>query len=503
LPEERITDSPVPTGGGSIATGVERVGVGGGLTSLIAQPGLAHHSQPWYGGAVIQRRETIFRRLLGVSDALALSLAIAIGALLFGGDTVAPGAIAAPLLLILIAKAMGLYDRDAHLLHKTTLDEVPRLLGLSTGAVLLIWLADGLVVAGEFDRPQAVVTWAVLFTGLIGLRALARFLALRSTPIERCLFVGDERSAEEFREKLATSHAVRAELVGWLPTSAEPTPEEEALLPDRVRNLIAQRDVHRVVLGPGPGTRESLLDAIRRIQGHQVRVSVLPDVSRVVNSSVELDRLNGITLLGLRRFDMTLSSRLIKRSFDIAGSALGLTLTAPLLAVTAIAIKLDTPGPVLFRQRRAGRHGEPFEMLKFRSMVDGADEQKEALRHLNEADGVFKIADDPRITRVGKVIRALHIDELPQLVNVLRGEMSLVGPRPLPLDEDRRIQGWHRRRLDLRPGITGPWQVLGSARIPVREMVKLDYQYVAHWSLWNDIRILLLTVGHVARRRGQ
>jgi lipopolysaccharide/colanic/teichoic acid biosynthesis glycosyltransferase len=129
---------------------------------------------------------------------------------------------------------------------------------------------------------------------------------------------------------------------------------------------------------------------------------------------------------------------------------------------------------VFFRQARAGRHGQPFEMVKFRSMVLGAEEKQDELMH-----------------------------ELPQLINVVRGEMSLVGPRPLPLDEDRRIEGWHRRRLDLSPGITGPWQILGSARIPVREMVKLDYQYVADWSLWNDVRILLLTTGHVARRRGQ
>jgi lipopolysaccharide/colanic/teichoic acid biosynthesis glycosyltransferase len=152
--------------------------------------------------------------------------------------------------------------------------------------------------------------------------------------------------------------------------------------------------------------------------------------------------------------------------------------------------------------RHAGRHGEAFEMLKFRSMVDGAERQRDDLVHLNEADGVFKIADDPRITRVGRVIRRLHIDEIPQLVNVVRGDMSLVGPRPLPLDEDRRIEGWHRRRLDLRPGITGPWQVLGSSRIPISEMVQLDYQYVANLSLWNDIRILLLTVPQIARRRG-
>jgi len=175
---------------------------------------------------------------------------------------------------------------------------------------------------------------------------------------------------------------------------------------------------------------------------------------------------------------------------------------AGVLLATAIVVKLDSPGPILFRERRAGRHGAPFSMLKFRSMVEGADEQKDDLRHLNEADGVFKIAQDPRITRAGRLLRPFHLDELPQLANVLRGEMSLVGPRPLPLDEDSRLEGWHRRRLDLRPGITGVWQVLGSSRIPVREMVRIDYQYVANWSLWNDIRILLLTVPQVVRRRG-
>src|SRR5204863_154310 len=124
------------------------------------------------------------------------------------------------------------------------------------------------------------------------------------------------------------------------------------------------------------------------------------------------------------------------------------------------------------------------------------------LRHLNEADGVFKIANDPRITRVGRLLRKAHIDELPQLFNVIRGEMSLVGPRPLPLDEDCAIQGWHRGRLELPPGITGYWQVLGSTRVPVKDMVKLDYLYVANWSVWGDIKLLLRTVPVVLRRRG-
>src|SRR5438477_11689835 len=136
-------------------------------------------------------------------------------------------------------------------------------------------------------------------------------------------------------------------------------------------------------------------------------------------------------------------------------------------------------------------------------MVTDAEQRKRELEILNEMTGpVFKVSEDPRITPIGRLLRKFSIDELPQLVNVLRGEMSLVGPRPLPLDEDRLLEGWHRRRLDLRPGITGVWQVLGSSRIPVREMVRIDYQYVATWSLWNDIRILLLTVPQVVRRRG-
>src|SRR5213075_305877 len=140
-------------------------------------------------------------------------------------------------------------------------------------------------------------------------------------------------------------------------------------------------------------------------------------------------------------------------------------------------------GPVLFRQTRVGRDGHTFEMLKYRTMQDGADARKAELRSRNEADGLFKIADDPRITRVGRLLRRTSLDELPQLFNVLRGQMSLVGPRPLVLEEDRHVRDWARQRLDLKPGITGPWQVLGREDIPFAEMVKLDYHYVTGWSL--------------------
>jgi lipopolysaccharide/colanic/teichoic acid biosynthesis glycosyltransferase len=158
---------------------------------------------------------------------------------------------------------------------------------------------------------------------------------------------------------------------------------------------------------------------------------------------------------------------------------------------------------VFFRQLRVGQHGERFQMLKFRTMVENADQMKDSLRDRNEAkDGLFKIADDPRVTRVGRFLRKSALDELPQLFNILKGQMSLVGPRPLVIEEDQRVQGWHRRRLELMPGMTGPWQILGPARVPLKEMVALDYLYVANWSLWKDVKILLRTVPHVLGRHG-
>jgi lipopolysaccharide/colanic/teichoic acid biosynthesis glycosyltransferase len=170
--------------------------------------------------------------------------------------------------------------------------------------------------------------------------------------------------------------------------------------------------------------------------------------------------------------------------------------------VLAVLVKLDSPGPVLFRQIRMGRDGEPFQILKFRSMVDGADAQKADLRSSNEQVGLFKIAADPRITRVGSFLRKTALDELPQLWNVLVGDMSLVGPRPLVEEEDATVVGWFRHRLHLQPGMTGQWQVLGGSRIPLEDMIRIDYLYVVNWSLWGDIKLLLQTIPYVLGRQG-
>jgi lipopolysaccharide/colanic/teichoic acid biosynthesis glycosyltransferase len=223
----------------------------------------------------------------------------------------------------------------------------------------------------------------------------------------------------------------------------------------------------------------------------------------VSGSAIELEALPRATAAPAKRLDLTRSSMRVKRALDLLGAALGLLALLPVMVAIAMAIKLDGGGPVFFRQLRVGRYGGRFQMLKFRTMVPEADAMKDALSHLNEArGGLFKIAEDPRVTRVGRLLRRSALDELPQLLNVIKGEMSLVGPRPLIVEEDKRIEGPHRRRLELMPGMTGPWQILGPARAPLGEMVAIDYLYVADWSLWKDLKILLRTVPHVLGRRG-
>jgi lipopolysaccharide/colanic/teichoic acid biosynthesis glycosyltransferase len=197
------------------------------------------------------------------------------------------------------------------------------------------------------------------------------------------------------------------------------------------------------------------------------------------------------------------AARATKRAFDLIGAILLLVLLAPVWLVIALAIKFDTPGPVLFRQRRIGQEGRAFSMFKFRTMVDGAEEQKLELLHLNQAaEGLFKINGDPRITRVGAWLRSTSLDELPQLLNVVTGRMSLVGPRPLVPEEDAAIVGDDRRRLAMRPGMTGAWQVGGASSVPIRKMVVLDREYLEEWSLWLDVKILLKTARLVALRQG-
>jgi exopolysaccharide biosynthesis polyprenyl glycosylphosphotransferase len=471
--------------------------------------------------AAAYRREAIYRRALALADVVAAGIAVLIGVPILGQDALNPAALLALPLVLVVGKITGLYDRDENLIRKTTLDEVPTLFWVATLYALLIWLAGNLIVQGEFGRDQAVGVWGLLFVGMVAMRAGARQAARASSGEERCLVLGDTATANWISRRFAETAGLKARVIcrAPLPLEGEANGRPElngnghanllngngdANLDDGgLAGLVMSNQIERVIIASRAASSDDVLNTTRRLKSMGVRVSVLPRLPEIVGASVELDDVDGVTLLGMHRFGLTHSSGAVKRGFDFVGSGVGLILLSPFLAAIAITIKLNSRGPVLFRQRRMGRNGVPFEMLKFRTMVDGADGQKAALSTRNEADGgLFKIKDDPRITRVGNGLRRFSLDELPQLINVLRGEMSLVGPRPLVLDEDCRIEGWQRSRLELPPGMTGPWQVFGSARIPLNEMVKIDYLYGAKWSLWLDVKTLLRTVAFVLGRRG-
>jgi lipopolysaccharide/colanic/teichoic acid biosynthesis glycosyltransferase len=491
--------------------------------------------------ATTYRRDAIYRRALALADIASAAIAVLVGVPILGDDALNPLALLALPLVLVVGKVAGLYDRDEHLVRRTTLDEVPTLFWAATLYAFLIWLGGNLIVVGEFSRGQAIGVWALFFLSMVSIRTVARYLAGIVSGEVQCLVLGDAETASWITRRFDETPGLRARVVGRAPLAPASSTNGSSVLNGNgvhgngingkgvhgnglngngvngngmngnglngngvnLKRLLAAEQIERAIMAPRGELSDDLLNTTRSLTSMGLRVSVLPRLPEVVGSSVELDEVDGVTLLGMRRFGLSRSSRAIKRCFDLLGAVLGLLVLSPFLAAIAIAIKVDSRGPVFFKQRRMGRDGVPFEMLKFRTMVDGAEAQKFALAARNEAGGgLFKIKDDPRVTRVGRRLRQISLDELPQLLNVLRGDMALVGPRPLVLDEDSMIEGWQRSRLELPPGMTGPWQVFGSARIPLDEMVKIDYLYGANWSLWLDMKTLLRTVPFVLGRRG-
>jgi exopolysaccharide biosynthesis polyprenyl glycosylphosphotransferase len=453
--------------------------------------------------SAVRGREAIRRRALAVSDVLSAALALFVGLEVLAGAELKALALLALPLVTLGSKLIGLYDRDDFVLHKSSLEEAPRLFQLSALFALAVWMLEGWALQGDVEQSQVLgLLLGMFLLGFVG-RVIVRFAVRRLTPEERCLVVGDRVVADQLTDVFARSSGMKAKIAEALPLH-----DRRGGFPWTSRNLhtvVTRLNVHRVLIVPSSttGVSKQVLDLVRLTKSLGVRVSVFPRLLEAVGSSVEFDDVGGMPIVGVRNAELPRSSLFLKRGLDLVGAAVGLVLLSPFMALCAAAIKLESPGPVFFWQRRVGRSGRVFEMAKFRTMSEDADRKKDDLRQLNEAQGIFKIRDDPRITRVGRLLRPTSLDELPQLWNVLRGEMSLVGPRPLPEDEDRQVSGWDRERLNLTPGITGHWQILGSARIPLHEMVKIDYLYVANWSLWTDIKLLLRTVPHVIARRGQ
>jgi exopolysaccharide biosynthesis polyprenyl glycosylphosphotransferase len=452
-------------------------------------------------------RDGTYRRLLAIADLIAAATAFAVAIPFAGDDTVGIWTVIAVLMVVPVCKLAGLYDRDEHLLHKRTLDEAPALFFVASLYTLLAFLAGEAIVEGTFGREQAAVLWGLLFLAMLLARVCARHVAARLTKEERCVILGNAQAAHWLSSKLARCEGARVNVVGRVPLSNDDASVNGMPVLgsfDSLASLLVEHEIDRALIAPGwEDSHLRMLDVVRIVKRLGVRASVLPRLFEVVGSAYEIDEVEGATLLGVRRHGLTRSSWFIKRSFDLVVGSLLLVLLAPLMALISLAVKLDSRGPVFFRQRRVGREDQVFEIFKFRTMVDGAHAQREDLAHRNEAGGgLFKIEDDPRITRVGRFLRRTSLDELPQLFNVLSADMSLVGPRPLVLDEDRLIEGHQRHRLLVPPGVTGLWQIFGSARIPLNEMVKIDYLYGANWSLWMDIKILLRTVPVAVGRRG-
>jgi exopolysaccharide biosynthesis polyprenyl glycosylphosphotransferase len=453
--------------------------------------------------AETRHREHLQRRALAAADMLSAFLAAVLAITELGPDRLHPAALIVAPLLLISAKAIGLYDRDELLIRKTTVDELPKLFQLAVLYMLIFWLGDQLLIQGPLGKDQALGLGGVFLGFSFLLRREARKAAARGSACERVLFIGDARSYRRLRStferhEMTARMAGRIEIEDAMPAYLEGTGTDAGL-----SSLISTAGAHRVVIGPhqlSPNVTFELVQAVRTIGA---RVSLLPDMLEVAGSNVEFDDIYGTTVLGLRDVQLSRSSKFLKRSLDLAGAAAMTLLLAPAMALIAVLVKLDAPGPVFFRQTRVGQDGRLFKIFKFRTMCQDAELLKDELRIHNEAGDLFKLEADPRITRVGRLLRRTSLDELPQLFNVLRGEMSLVGPRPLVIDEDTKITGAHRGRLRLTPGMTGSWQILGSARVPMEEMVKLDHLYVSSWTLWSDVQILLRTIPYVFSRRGQ
>lgn len=442
------------------------------------------------------RREGTYRRALACADG-GVALFVTLLAAAAWGITFTWEFLLVPAVAVVISKVQGLYDRDDMVLRKSTVAEwrnVLRASVITAIAAYLSWWSTTTSVQGHGLRVFAFLVVG-MFVLTIPARAVARRVARGLTSDERCVIVGSVESWGPLAKVLRETPGLQ--LLG----AVSDTDVDCSVA--GVHELVEQLKVERLVVVPHAGWGER--GSIKLIQSSKwlgVRVSLMLTDMAAVGSAGTMDQLDSTLLLGVPRFGLSRSSAALKRTFDVVVASLGILCTAPLFVAIALAIKQDSEGPILFRQTRIGRNGEPFTIYKFRSMVNNAEQMKDALGGHNETSGLFKIADDPRVTRTGRFLRAAHLDELPQLFNVLKGDMSLVGPRPLIESEDRLLQGYDRHRSRLTPGITGPWQLRGPIDAPLSELAKLDYIYASNWSIWADVDILVGTATRVLNRRG-
>ncbi len=392
------------------------------------------------------------------------------------------------------------------------LDEVYRIANGTTTAILLIMALTFFFQPLVFSRAVYVYTAITM----VVLLSLARFvehriqarLRARGIGVDRVLIVGAGEVGKALMRTIIAQPNLGYQIVGFV----DDDPEVGAMDIGRFKalggsaqlpHLLHELSVNEVIISLPWSVRDKIVSIRDLCQRHGIITKIVPDLFQVSLSAVEIDDVGGVPLVTARDIRIGGVNSLIKRAIDLLLGALLFLIAAPIMLAVAALIRLDSSGPVIFSQERVGRGGKRFVAHKFRSMRVGAEEERERLRILNEGtDALFKIKNDPRRTSIGRWIRRASLDELPQLWNVLRGEMSLVGPRPQIVAEVEQYQDWHKRRLEVSPGITGLWQVSGRSELTFDEMVMLDIYYIENWSPIMDVWILLKTIPMVLLARG-
>jgi exopolysaccharide biosynthesis polyprenyl glycosylphosphotransferase len=412
-----------------------------------------------------------------------------------------PISLALTALLLGIYKLNGVYDQPR---GASWFDEVYRLLtGTATGIIVMVFVIVFLFQPLLYSR--LVFFYAgVLVTVLLSASRLARrvvrdYLRKKGLGVDRLLIVGAGEVGRTVMRHVVAQPSLGYHVVGFVDDDPDKGSTDigrfkalgsTANIPRLVKELVVDE---AIITLPWMYHRK-IVSIIAQCEREQVRVRIVPDMFQMTLSHLDVEDLGGIPMIGVREISISRGQMLYKRVLDVVISSLGLILLLPVFALIAVLIRLDSPGPAFFTQIRVGKGEKLFACYKFRSMRRGADAEKDDLLAFNEADGpIFKIRDDPRITRVGRVLRRTSLDELPQLFNVLRGHMSVVGPRPAPPAEVQRYQVWHKRRLEVAPGMTGLWQVSGRSELSFDEMVLLDLYYIENWSPVLDLQIMLRT----------
>ena len=470
--------------------------------------------------AVRIRRGWLVRRMLVLADLVGLTLAFVAATFLFEMDGRSDAVSSQVELLVflvslpawvIVAKLYGLYDYDEERTDHSTADDLVGVLHLVTVGSWLLFAFAAVTHRADPGFARLLGFWLLAIVCITAGRAIARGIARKHLAyVQNTIIVGAGDVGQLVAKKLRQHPEYGLNLVGFVDGNPKERTEnltDIALLGglEQLPQMVQILDVERVIVAFSNDSHEAMLDLIRSLKDLDIQIDLVPRFFEVIGTNVGIHTAEGLPLIGLPALRLSRSSRVMKRTMDLVLSITGLILLSPLFLAVAVWIKLDSRGPVFFRQLRMGSGDQTFEIFKFRTMLADADKRKGEYAALNKhVDGdsrMFKIPKDPRVTRLGKILRRFSVDELPQLINVVRGEMSLVGPRPLILEEDLHVVDWRRQRLNLKPGITGLWQVLGRDDIGFEEMVRLDYVYVTTWSLLNDLKLILRTIPALYRAR--